>query len=101
MVKSKEDILAAIKEKFSDDTSDSTLSLIEDVSDTINDLQTKASNEGAWQKKYEENDKQWREKYKERFFSGSPSVPEDPDPEPEPAKKKPLRYEDLFTTGKE
>lgn len=72
-VKSKEDILGIIKEKFKDDTSDSTLGFIEDVTDTINDLEGKAQGETDWKAKYEENDKQWREKYKERFFSGEPA----------------------------
>ena len=72
-IKSKEDILSAVKDKFKDDTSDSTLSFIEDISDTFNDLQSKASGEQDWKQKYDENDKQWREKYKERFFSGAPA----------------------------
>ena len=53
---------SAIKDKFKDDTTDSTLSFIEDVSDTINDLESKASGEQNWKQKYEDNDKQWREK---------------------------------------
>ena len=69
-IKSKEDILSVIKEKLKDDTTDSTLSFIEDINDTINDLESKARDEQNWKQKYDENDKQWREKYKERFFSG-------------------------------
>ena len=69
-IRSKEDILSSIKEKFKDDTTDSTLSFIEDINDTINDLESKAKDEQNWKQKYDENDRQWREKYKERFFSG-------------------------------
>ena len=65
MVKTKDELLASIKDRFKDDTSDETISFIEDVSDTINDLETKASDETDWKSKYEENDKQWREKYTE------------------------------------
>ena len=69
MVKTKDELLASIKERFKDDTSDETISFIEDVSDTINDLETRASDETDWKSKYEENDKQWREKYRDRFFN--------------------------------
>lgn len=75
MVKTKEEILSSIKDRFKDDTSDSTLGFIEDVTDTINDLETKASGQDDWKAKYEENDKEWREKYKERFFSGDVTPP--------------------------
>lgn len=98
-VKSKEDILNVIKDKFKDDTSDSTLSFIEDVSDTINDLEQKASDETNWQQKYEENDKQWREKYKERFFS-APVKEEEPETDPEPESNTPKTFADLFTYEK-
>lgn len=72
MVKTKDEILGSIKDKFKDDTSDETISFIEDVTDTINDLENKAQDETDWKSKYEENDKEWREKYKERFFSSDP-----------------------------
>lgn len=106
-VKSKEDILSAIKDKFKDDTTDSTLSFIEDVSDTINDLESKASGEQNWKKKYEDNDKQWREKYKERFFSGAPAKKEEQEEEQEPEEKvpgyrddgTPMSFNDLFKKG--
>lgn len=75
MVKTKDEILGSIKERLKDDTSDEALSFIEDVTDTINDLEHKAQDETDWKSKYEENDKEWREKYKERFFSGSPDTP--------------------------
>lgn len=104
-VKSKEDILGVIKEKFKDDTSDSTLGFIEDVTDTINDLEDKAKDETDWKSKYEENDKKWREKYKERFFSGEPAPnPTKTETEPEteehvPGYREdgtPMSFSDLF-----
>lgn len=104
-VKSIEDILSIIKDKFKDDTTDSTLGFIEDVTDTINDLDTKAKDETDWKAKYEENDKQWREKYKERFFSGGDPEPKSkpkgsPDPEEHiPGYREdgtPMSFNDLF-----
>lgn len=96
MVRTKDELLASIKDKFKDDTSDETISFIEDVSDTINDLETKASDETDWKSKYEENDKQWREKYRDRFFNadGDGNKPLDEEP------SKPMNFEDLFTVEK-
>ena len=59
----KEQLLESIKTKFADDTSDETLKFIEDLTDTINDMDS-----GDWENKYKENDAMWRQKYKERFF---------------------------------
>ena len=94
-VKSKEELMALIKDKFGDDTSDETLAFLEDVSDTFNDLETKASGDGEdWKAKYEQNDKEWREKYKQRFFSAEPDS--NPDPDPEPEDNSPKTFDDLF-----
>lgn len=96
MVRTKDELLASIKDRFKDDTSDETISFIEDVSDTINDLETKASDETDWKSKYEENDKQWREKYRDRFFNSEGSDPKPLDEEP----PKPMNFDDLFTVEK-
>lgn len=99
-VKSKDEILSSIKAKLGEDTSDEAIALIEDVSDTFDDLSKSSNSDGIdWQKKYEENDKKWREKYRDRFFNSTADDPED-DPEddenePEPEVKK-MTYEDLF-----
>ena len=94
-IKTKEEIMALIKDKFGDDTSDETLAFIEDVSDTFNDLETKASGDGEdWEKKYHDLDDKWRNRYKERFFSTEPAP--NPDPDPEPEDNSPKTYDDLF-----
>ena len=93
-VKSKTEILASIKEKFADDTSDSTLTFLEDVSDTLDDFEEKSKDSTDWKAKYEENDKTWRQKYHDRFFSGEGKEgDEGDDPQNE---DEPLSYEDLF-----
>lgn len=96
MVKTKDEILNAIKERFGEDTSDETLSLIEDVSDTLDDYETKTNDSTDWKTKYEENDKTWRERYRDRFFSGeSDKDDEDHDDfdDDTPTKR---TFEDLF-----
>lgn len=69
-----DELIDKIKTKIGDDTSDESIELLEDVSDTFN-----ANNDGEkWKTKYEENDKEWRKKYIERF-SGSGSGEHDDD----------------------
>lgn len=69
-VKSKKEILEAVKTRLGDDQSDDALAFIEDVSDTFDDYEMRSKGDGVdWKKKYEENDAEWRRKYKERFFS--------------------------------
>ena len=97
MIKSKEELLASISAKLEGDTSDETISLFEDISDTLTDMETKANGDGTdWKAKYEENDAEWRKKYKERFFNSS--APDDNEGgEDEPPVKR--TFDDLFTRG--
>ena len=98
MVRNKEELLAAIKTRIGDDTSDEALALVEDINDSFDDLNSRVNEAGDWKAKYEENDKQWRDKYRERFFA--PTDEDDPLTKElekeEPDKPKILRYEDLF-----
>lgn len=100
MVKSKTEIMDAIKEVLKGDSSDSTLSFIEDITDTLDDLESKANDTTDWKQKYEDKDREWREKYKERFFSapvsGSNPVPNTGTTVDDDS---PTTYEDLFKTG--
>ena len=67
-VRTHDEIMNAIKERFADDTIDETLQFIEDISDTINS--SVANDNTDWKTRFEENDKMWRQKYKDRFFNG-------------------------------
>ena len=99
-IKTREEIMESIRTRFAEDTSDETLSLIEDVSDTLTDYETKAKGDGKdWKAEAERIDKEWREKYKARFFSAGKPEPE-PEPEPEdPEDPKVLTYDELFKEG--
>ena len=94
-VRSREEILETVRAIVGEQTDDETISFIEDISDTLNDLETKAKGDGTdWKARYEENDAEWRKKYTERFYSS--------EPEPEPPKPddtiKPKTFAELFTT---
>lgn len=94
-VKTKDELLEIIKERIGDDTSDETISFIEDITDTLSDYEEKATNlnNEDWKTKYEENDKMWREKYRERFFSKEVEKEDEDFSEDE---VKSLSYDDLF-----
>lgn len=95
-VRTREEILASLNAKFGDDNSDEVLGIIEDVTDTMSDLETRARGDGTdWKKKYEDNDKEWRTKYRERFMSGTDDIPDDEPPEPDKPKVK--TFEELFS----
>lgn len=76
--------------------SDESISLLEDISDTFEDLSAQVSQAGDYKKKYEENDAEWRKRYRERFFSAEgdegSAIKEDPAEEPEIK----VTYESLF-----
>lgn len=101
-IKSKDEILEQIQARFGEDTSDETISFLEDVTDTFTDLETRASGDGVdWKAKYEENDNVWRQKYRDRFFSpevndnGGDTVVETDLDDTEP----PKTFDDLFSVN--
>lgn len=109
MVLKKEEIMEQVKGIIGENTDDASLKFLEDLSDTMDDLNTKATGDGVdWKTKYEENDKEWRNKYQSRFFTGAPDGEGDDgkndltDPTPldddEGEDDEPKHFEDLFTT---
>lgn len=94
-IKSKAELLELVKARIGDDTSDEALAIIEDVTDTLDDYETRIADSGDWKARYEQNDADWRKKYKERFFAPT-EEPEEID-EPEEVEEK-RTFEDLFKT---
>ena len=96
-IRTRDEILSSVTTIFGDDTSDETLALIEDITDTLTDLENKSNNNGEnWEQRYKENDAAWRKKYRDRFFSGDSGDDSD---EPEPPQPKNYSYENLFKEG--
>lgn len=96
-VKTREEILNNLNAIIGENTSDEALALIEDVTDTFEDLENKTNDSTNWKEKYETNDKEWREKYRQRFFSKSEDEPDDFSVD-EPEDSKPMDFKDLFKT---
>ena len=98
----KDDLFAKLSERTAGDTSDETLTFIEDVTDTFNDLETRADNTDAdkYKKLYEESEKTWRERYRARFFTGEDYATggKGSDEDEEQKRREEISIDDLFKT---
>lgn len=94
-VKTKDELMVAIRARIGEDKSDEAISLVEDISDTFDDFQSKGTSDGTdWKAKYEENDATWRQKYRDRFFNNSDT--KDDEMEDDGGEIKALTYDELF-----
>ena len=97
MGKTKEEMLAEIKAYIGDRTDDETVSLVENVTDTLSDMEKN----GNAETRVKEVEDMWRAKYMERFFDGDKEkknieVEEDEETE-EKDKSEEIKIEDLYT----
>lgn len=74
--------------------SDESISLLEDLSDTFEDLSSQVLQAGDYKRKYEENDAEWRKRYRDRFFSDVEETEIKEDEKDDEVEKK--TYESLF-----
>ena len=97
----KESIMTRLNALIGDRTDDEALSIVEDISDTIDSASgTGMVTEEEADRRVAEKDEEWRKKYKERFFSGEPAgegKKDSENKEPETTEK----YEELFEEVKE
>lgn len=97
-IKSKEEILNSITALVGENNDDNVLTIMEDVSDTFADFESKTKDATDWKQKYEQNDNEWRQRYKERFMEGTTDEPEiETSIETKESKPTPMTFEDLFT----
>lgn len=68
---SREDYLERLNTLVGEDNSDEALQIIEDFTDTFDNLGTQNDNNDNenWKQKYEELDATWRQKYRDRFMN--------------------------------
>lgn len=68
MIKGKEELLASIKAVLGDTPTDDGVALMEDFTDTFDDLEKQKKDiEVEWQAKYDANEKEWKDRYTSRF----------------------------------
>lgn len=102
-VKTRDELLGYLNTLTGESTDDSTLEMIQDFTDTLDNYETNAQVD--WQQKFQENDAQWRKKYRDRFFGNSDDDDEKDKPDPmhppvdprKPKKEETLMIDDLFT----
>ena len=70
-VLTREDYLERLNTLVGEDNSDEALQIIEDFTDTLDNLGTQNDNNDNenWKQKYEELDATWRQKYRDRFMN--------------------------------
>ena len=67
---SREDYLERLNTLVGEDNTDEALQIIEDFTDTFDNLGTQNDNDNEdWKQKYEELDATWRQKYRDRFMN--------------------------------
>lgn len=77
----KDDFFTAVQTRIGSDTSDEAIAFVENMTDTYNDLLTKANGDGTdWEQKYRDLDESWKARYKHRFFSSPAMCNPDCDP---------------------
>lgn len=97
---SREQYFARLHDKIGDDTTDDSISFLEDMTDTYNDLEKKTRCDGVdWEKKYHDLDESWKKRYRHRFFNGgNTSMPAEETRAPEEEyNAESVTVEDLFT----
>ena len=94
-IKTRQELLDAIKHYIGDAITDEALTMLEDATDTL------TAPEEDWETKYKELDKSWRTRYRERFESGNLPTESETNVQPlddtskqEP--EKPKTFESLF-----
>ena len=97
-VLNRDDFFNRVQTMVGTDTSDEALGFIEDMTDTYNELEGRASGDGVdWEQRYHDLDESWKAKYKQRFFSGGGSarIPQ-ADTHEDENRNSSIDYEDLF-----
>lgn len=94
-VRTKDELLGQLKVRIGDDASDDTLTLLEDITDTFDDYESKTADTTNWKDKYEELDASWKKKYRDRFFN---TTKEEDDTHEEDDVPKKYSFDSLFET---
>lgn len=96
-VKTRDEIMEAIRKRIGEDTSDDAISLLEDVTDTFADYETKVADKTDWKTKYDEMDASWRKKYIDRFSGTTGEEVKEEQEEQIKDDSEPRTFDELFT----
>lgn len=78
-VLSRDEYFARLNDRVGTDTSEESITFLEDMTDTYNDMENRVNGDGVdWEQKYHELDESWKARYQHRFFNGGDrGVPND------------------------
>lgn len=96
-VKTRDEIVEAVRKRIGEDTSDEAISLLEDVTDTFADYETRVSVKTDWKTKYDEMDASWRKKYMDRFSGKTGEEVKEEQEEQIKDDSEPRTFDELFT----
>lgn len=96
-VKTIDEIMEAIRKRIGEDTSDEAISLLEDVTDTLEDYETRVADKTDWKTKYDEMDASWRKKYMDRFSGKTGEEVKEEQEEQIKDDSEPRTFDELFT----
>lgn len=95
-VLTRDELFDSLHTVLGDSTSDDSIKLLEDVTDTYNDMVNRTQDTTDWKAKYEALDEQWKQKYKRRFFNSPVTSHEDEADKPEKVTAENIQIDDLF-----
>lgn len=96
-VKTYGEILEAVRKRIGEDTSDEAISLLEDVTDTFADYETRVADKTDWKTKCGEMDASWRKKYMDRFSGKTGEEVKEEQEEQIKGDSEPRTFDELFT----
>lgn len=96
-VKTRDEIVEAVRKRIGEDTSDEAISLLEDVTDTFADYETRVADKTDWKTKYDEMDASWRKKYMDRFSGKTGEEVKEEQEEQIKDDSEPRTFDELFT----
>ena len=78
-VLSKDEYFARLHERLGDDVSEESISFLEDMTDTYEDMERRATGDGVdWEARYRALDESWKARYRHRFFTAGNGGAGDP-----------------------
>lgn len=96
---SREDFLNSVRTRIGEDTSDESITFIEDMTDTYDELARASADATDWEAKYNQLDADWRKRYIDRFNGKTDDDVDDSMDEggsSDDEYEAPTTYEDLF-----
>ena len=96
-IKTRDEIMEAIRKRIGEDTSDEAIALLEDVTDTFTDYETRVADKTDWKTKYDEMDASWRKKYMDRFSGKTGEDIKEEQEEQIKEDSEPRTFDELFT----